>query len=64
VTCGDAIEVPLIVFVAVLLPIQSEVMLEPGALRSTHEPKFEYEANPSLIVEAPMVIAVGSLEGE
>jgi hypothetical protein len=64
VTCGVAIDVPLIVFVAVLLPIQSEVTLVPGALISTHDPKFEYDANASVIVEALTVIAVGSLDGE
>jgi hypothetical protein len=30
--------VPLIVFVAVALPIQSDVMAEPGVLMSTHVP--------------------------
>src|SRR5688572_20749487 len=37
-TCGAAIDVPLIVFVAVLLVCQAEVMLTPGAKMSTHEP--------------------------
>lgn len=40
-TCGVAIEVPEIVFVAVAEVIQSETMYEPGAKRSTHDPKFE-----------------------
>lgn len=40
-TWGDAIEVPEIVFVAVLPEIQAEVICEPGAHMSTHEPKFE-----------------------
>ena len=30
-TCGDAIEVPLMVLVAVLLVYHAEVMFEPGA---------------------------------
>ncbi len=37
-TCGDAMEVPLMVLVAVLLLIQAEVMLEPGAKTSTQVP--------------------------
>ena len=37
-TCGEAIDVPLIVFVAVLLVYQADVMLEPGAKMSTHVP--------------------------
>ena len=40
-TWGDAIEVPEMVFVAVLPEIQAEVICEPGAHMSTHEPKFE-----------------------
>jgi hypothetical protein len=36
--CGVAIEVPLMVFVAVLLVYQAEVMLEPGANQSTQLP--------------------------
>jgi hypothetical protein len=35
-TCGEAIEVPLIVFVPPLSHV--EVMLEPGAKMSRHEP--------------------------
>ena len=37
-TCGDAMLVPLMVLVAVVLPIQVLVMLLPGANRSRHEP--------------------------
>jgi hypothetical protein len=36
--CGAAIEVPLIVFVAVLLVYHADVMLEPGAKRSRQLP--------------------------
>jgi hypothetical protein len=36
--CGVAIDVPLIVLVAVSLVFQSEVMFTPGAKRSTHVP--------------------------
>ncbi len=38
VTCGVAIEVPLMVLVAVLLVYQADVMLDPGANRSRQEP--------------------------
>ena len=37
-TCGVAIDVPLIVFVAVLLVYQAEVIEDPGANRSRHDP--------------------------
>ena len=41
VTCGVAIDVPLLVLVAVVLVYHDEVMLEPGANRSRQLPKFE-----------------------
>src|SRR5215207_1467157 len=44
-TCGEAIDVPLIVLVALSLPIQAEVIATPGASMSTQEPVFEKEAN-------------------
>ena len=40
-TCGDAIDVPEIVFVAVVDVYHAEVMFDPGAKTSTQEPKFE-----------------------
>lgn len=40
-TCGEAMEVPEIVFVAVLDVCQAEVMDEPGAKMSRQLPKFE-----------------------
>lgn len=40
-TCGDAIEVPEIVRVALAPPIHDEVICEPGAHMSTHDPVFE-----------------------
>jgi len=40
-TCGEAIDVPLIVLVAVLLSIHNDRMFSPGAKMSTHEPMFE-----------------------
>ena len=36
--CGVAIEVPLIVFVAVSLEYQADVIEEPGAKMSVHDP--------------------------
>ena len=43
-TCGDAMEVPLSVLLAVALVFQAEVMPAPGANRSTHVPQLENEA--------------------
>jgi hypothetical protein len=63
-TCGDAIEVPLIVFVAVLLVCQADVMLEPGAKMSRHVPKLENDERASLLVVEPTVLAVGTRAGE
>ena len=63
-TWGDAIEVPLMVFVAVFVLYQSDVMPTPGALMSTQLPKFEKDANPSLMSVAATVMAEDSLEGE
>src|SRR5262245_45497287 len=63
-TCGVAIEVPLIVFVAVSLVIQAEVMLTPGAKMSRQVPKFENEARWSLISVAPTVMAAATRAGE
>lgn len=58
-TCGVAIEVPEIVFVAVSLAFQDEVMLEPGAKTSTHVPKFENDERRSVLVVEPTVMALG-----
>src|SRR5258708_27264117 len=63
-TCGVAIEVPLIVFVAVLLPIHADVMFTPGALIFTQLPKLEKYANASLMSVAPTVMALGVLDGD
>ena len=63
-TCGDAIDVPLMVFVAELLDFHADVMLEPGAKMSTHEPKFEYDARASVDVVAPTAIALAARAGE
>jgi hypothetical protein len=40
-TCGEAIDVPLIVFVAVDEVYQADLMLDPGAKMSRQLPKFE-----------------------
>ena len=64
VTCGVAIEVPLIVFVAVSLVFHAEVMLLPGAKMSRHVPKFENEARASELVVAPTVLAAATRAGE
>ena len=40
-TCGDAIDVPLIVLVTLFPVCQADVMLLPGAKMSTQLPKFE-----------------------
>ena len=63
-TCGDAIDVPLIVAVAVLLVMYADVMDEPGALMSTHVPQFENEDLASVFVVEPTVMALGVLAGE
>ena len=57
-------DVPLIVFVAVSLVFQDEVMFEPGAKMSTHVPKFENEERASVVVVAPTVFADGTRAGE
>ena len=58
-TCGVAIEVPLMVFVAVSLVFQAEVMLEPGAKMSRHVPKLENDERASVLVVEPTVIGRG-----
>src|ERR1044071_558116 len=63
-TCGVAIEVPLIVFVAVSLVCHADVMLDPGANRSTHVPKFENDDRTSPLVELPTVSAWETRAGE
>lgn len=63
-TCGDAIDVPDLTELAVDEPIHAEVMLEPGAKTSTHEPKFENDDRASADVVAPTVIATGSPAGD
>ena len=63
-TCGAAIEVPLIVLVAVSPVLQAEVMFWPGAKMSVQVPQLENEARASVFVEALTVIASGVRAGE
>jgi hypothetical protein len=63
-TCGDAIDVPLMVLVAVLLVYHAEIIDEPGAKISTQVPKFENDERASVLVVEPTVIAAGTLAGE
>ena len=63
-TCGVAIDVPEIVFIAVSLVLHDDVMLLPGAKMSRQAPKFENDERASLIVVAPTVIALATRAGE
>ena len=67
-TCGVAIDVPEIVFVAVSLVIHDDVMSLPGAKTSRHVPIFEAPnwkmERASFIAVAPTVIALGTRAGE
>jgi hypothetical protein len=63
-TCGVAIDVPLIVLVAVALVYHADVMLEPGAKMSTQVPKLENEDRASVLVVEPTVIAGAARAGE
>jgi hypothetical protein len=56
--------VPLIVFAAVVDVYQADVMLEPGAKRSTHVPKFENDERASVLVVEPTVFAAETRAGE
>lgn len=58
------IEVPEMLLVAVVLPIHALIIFEPGAKRSTADPKFDHEARESRIVIAPTVLADGARAGE
>src|SRR5262249_55567475 len=64
VTCGVAIEVPLIVLVAVSLVFHDEVMFTPGAKMSVQVPKLENDARASLMSVAFTVIAAATRAGE
>src|SRR5687767_5370953 len=62
-TCGVAMDVPLMVLVAVSLPIQAEVTLSPGAKMSTQVPQLENQARASVLLVAATVIASGVRAG-
>lgn len=63
-TCGVAIDVPLIVLVAVSLVFQAEVIDEPGAKMSRQVPMLENEDRASVLVVEPTVIASVTRAGE
>ena len=63
-TCGVAIDVPEMVLVADVEPIQEDLMLEPGAKISTQVPIFEKEDLASVLVVDPTVIALAARAGE
>src|SRR6266545_3364468 len=63
-TCGVAIDVPLIVFVAESLEFQEDVMPTPGAKMSRQVPMLEKEAFASFCWVAPTVIAAGTRAGD
>lgn len=63
-TCGDAIEVPEMVFVAASPVAHADVILEPGAKMSTHVPKFENDERASVMVVEPTVMAFGARAGD
>jgi len=63
-TYGVAIDVPLIVFVALLLVCHADVIETPGANQSTQLPRFEKDARRSFASVAPIVIAAPTRAGE
>jgi hypothetical protein len=63
-TWGDAIDVPLIVLVAVLDEYQAEVMDEPGAYTWVQLPQFENDDFASLLVELMTLVTAEALDGE
>ena len=63
-TCGDAIDVPDNDATRVVLPMNAEVMLWPGAKMSTQVPQLENDARESTDVDAATVIASGALAGD
>ena len=63
-TCGAAIEVPLIVAVAVSPVRAADRIRAPGANRSRQLPQFENDARASALSEAPTVMPAGSRAGD
>ena len=63
-TCGDAIEVPLMVLVAVVEVCQADVIDEPGAYTCAQLPQFENDDLASLLVELMTLVTADALAGE
>ena len=63
-TCGEAIEVPLSVAVAVFELNHADKIPEPGAKISRHVPKFENDERASVVVVEPTVIAFAARAGD
>ena len=63
-TCGDAIDVPLNVAVAVSELNHDDRIPEPGANRSRHVPKFENDERASVVVVEPTVMAFAARDGD
>lgn len=61
---GVAIDVPLMVLVAVSLVFHAEVMLWPGTKISRQVPMLENDARASVLVVAPTVMAEPTRAGE
>jgi hypothetical protein len=63
-TCGAAMDVPLMVLVAVLLLYHADVMLEPGAKMSRQLPQFEKDERASDDGVEPTVMASATRDGD
>ena len=63
-TWGVAIDVPLMMLVAVSLVDHADVMLDPGAKMSTTLPKLEKDDRASVLVLEPTVIAALTRAGD
>jgi len=63
-TCGEAIDVPLNVAVAVSELNHDDKIPDPGAKRSKHTPKLEKEERASDVVVEPTVIALAARAGD
>src|ERR1044071_2680815 len=63
-TCGVAIDVPLMVFVAVSDVYHEDSIEEPGAKMSTHVPMFEKSDFASVEVVEPTVSAAATRPGD
>src|SRR5687768_5555973 len=62
--CGEAIDVPLKVAVAVFDVYHADRIPEPGAKISRHVPKFEKDERASLVVVEPTVMALAARAGD